>query len=106
MGLRQWDRRVTDRGGRTGQYPILPVPIEDDFTTIRRYVEIADDKTTIESGELPLATGLEIEGPEFLMRDVPLHDDKCVVAYKGQASCAPIGTGASSRIILPSTSIS
>ena len=51
----------------------LAYPIKDDFTTIWRYIEIADDKTATESGELPLAAGLEIDGPEFLMRDVPAY---------------------------------
>ena len=39
---------------------------------------------------MPLATGLEIEGPEFLMRDVPLHDDERIVPAKGQAPSAPV----------------
>ena len=49
---------------------LFPCPIENDFATVHRYVEVADEQLASEIGELPLATGLEIDTPELLMRDV------------------------------------
>jgi len=47
---------------------LFSCPIEDDFTTVRRYVEVADGKLTTEIGQLSLAAGLEIDDPELLSR--------------------------------------
>ena len=42
------------------------------FTTVPGDVEVADGKLATEIGELPLASGLEIDEPELLVRDVSL----------------------------------
>ena len=64
-------------------------PVEDDFTTVRGYVEVADRKPRPKSVSCRSLTGLEIDGPELLVRDVALHDDQRVLAQKGQTPGAP-----------------
>jgi hypothetical protein len=66
------------------------VPIEDDFTAVSRYVEVADGKLATEIGQLPLASGLEVDEPELLVRDVSFHDHQLIFhAQKGQPPGAP-----------------
>ena len=43
-------------------------------------VEVADGKLATEIGQLPLASGLEIDEPELLVRDVAFQDDQRVFA--------------------------
>src|SRR6185295_5949150 len=68
---------------------LFSCPIEDDLATVPGYVEIADGELAAEIGELPLATGLEIDGPELLVGDVSFHDDERIVpVQKEQTSGA------------------
>jgi hypothetical protein len=61
---------------------------------VRRDVEVADRKLATEIGQLPLASGLEIDEPELLVRDVSLQDDQRIVpADEGQSPGAGSESG-------------
>src|SRR6185503_17909617 len=56
--------------------------VEDDVTTVRGDVEVADDGLTAKIGQLTLAAGREVDEPELLVRDVSLQHDQHVVVVE------------------------
>src|SRR5207245_8984793 len=64
---------------------LVSCPIEDDFTTVRGYVEVTDGKLATKVRQLPLASGPEIHNPALLMRNVSPHAyHRIIPTYKSQ----------------------
>ena len=48
--------------------------LEDDFASIRRYVEVPDVDVSRKTGQLAFRSGHEIDLPKIFVLDVPTHD--------------------------------